>query len=153
MKLTAYSLDEHYQVYPIRGLLGYFHLLYDAAHNESVLLDTGLIGEMWLLARVLKNLNLGWRSIRAILLTHGHLDHTGHLARIKKLSGAAVCAHPAEQRHIDGTYPYRGLSRVCGTLEAFGRTVLRYRPVVIDQPLHAGMELPHWGGLRVIHLP
>src|SRR5262249_2645847 len=33
------------------------------------------------------------------------------------------------------------------------RALLRYRPVAIDQPLHPGMELPYWGGLRVIHLP
>ena len=38
-------------------------------------------------------------------------------------------------------------------LEALGRRVLRYRPVEIDEPLQDGLELPYWGGLRVIHLP
>jgi glyoxylase-like metal-dependent hydrolase (beta-lactamase superfamily II) len=147
------SADSHYRIHPIRGLVGYFHLLHDASRNEAVLVDTGFTGEMWLLARTLKEIGLAWSDIRAILLTHGHLDHTSHLASIKRLSDAPVCAHPAEQAHINGTFPYRGLSRVCGALEACGRVLLRYRPVAIDQPLHDGMELPYWGGLRVVHLP
>jgi glyoxylase-like metal-dependent hydrolase (beta-lactamase superfamily II) len=146
-------LGPDHRIYPIRGLLGYFHLLHDSARNEAVLMDTGFTGEMWLLERTLKKTGLGWSNIRAILLTHGHLDHTGHLARIKQLTGAPICAHPAEQSHIDGVFPYRGISRVCGALEACGRVLLRYRPAKIDQQLADGMELPYWSGLRVIHLP
>jgi glyoxylase-like metal-dependent hydrolase (beta-lactamase superfamily II) len=148
-----YCLDSDHRVYPIRGLLGYFHLLHDASLNQAVLIDTGLAGEMWLLRRTLKEIGVAWRDIQAILLTHGHIDHTGHLARIKQLSGAPICAHPAEQAHIDGTFPYRGPSRVCGALEACGRLLIRYRRAAIDQHIHAGMELPYWGGLQVVHLP
>ena len=119
-----------------------------AAHGEI-----WLTGEMPQLARVIRQIGLGWRDVRAILLTHGHIDHTGHLARIKQLTGAPLLAHPAEQPHINGTFAYRGASRVCGALEKFGRRLLRYRPACIDEPLHPGMELPYWGGLRVVHLP
>ena len=38
-------------------------------------------------------------------------------------------------------------------MEAFGRWLLRYRAVPIDEFLSPGMELPYWGGLRVIYLP
>jgi glyoxylase-like metal-dependent hydrolase (beta-lactamase superfamily II) len=105
------------------------------------------------LTRVLQELGLRWADIAAILMTHGHLDHAGHLFQIKQLTGAPVFAHPVEQRHIDGTFPYTGISRVCGALEAAGRRLLRYRPAHIDQPLSDGMELPYWGGLRTVHLP
>jgi glyoxylase-like metal-dependent hydrolase (beta-lactamase superfamily II) len=151
--IRFYSLDASHRIYPIRGLFGYFHLLYDAACRESVLIDGGLVGEMARLSRVLKEIGLDWPNIKAILLTHGHIDHTGNLAKIKQLTGAPLLAHPGEQLHIDGTFAYRGASRVCGALEMVGRLLLRYRPVKIDETIQAGMELPYWGGLRVIPLP
>jgi glyoxylase-like metal-dependent hydrolase (beta-lactamase superfamily II) len=134
-------------------LAGSSHLLYDADKKEAVLIDTGLIGEIPRLAMILDEVGLTWRDIKAILLTHGHLDHTGNLARLKQLTGASVFAHPLEQPHIDGTFPYRGPSRLCGLLEAIGRRLFHYQSVPIDLPFSAGMELPYWGGLKVIHLP
>jgi glyoxylase-like metal-dependent hydrolase (beta-lactamase superfamily II) len=121
--------------------------------DESVLLDTGLFGETILIRRLLRKLGLKPRSIKTILLTHGHLDHAGNLARLKDWTGARVLAHAHEQAHINGTYPYQGVNRWCGRLEAAGRWAFRYRPATIDQFLHDGDELPLWGGLRVIHLP
>ncbi len=111
------------------------------------------MGELRRLKRILREIGLSWPDIKAILLTHGHLDHTGNLARLKELTGAPVLAHPLEQPHLDGTFPYRGPSRLCGFMEAVGRTLFRYRAAIIDQPLASGAELPYWGGLHVIHLP
>ncbi|HWZ43459.1 MAG TPA: MBL fold metallo-hydrolase [Candidatus Saccharimonadales bacterium] len=148
-----FSLDVTHRIYPMRGLFGCFHLLHDASAGKAVLIDTGLVGEMPRLTRLLGELGLLWTDITAVLMTHGHLDHSGNLFRIQQLTSAPVLAHPVEQRHIDGTFPYTGISRVCGALEAVGRSLLRYRPAPIDQPLSDGMELPYWGGLRVIHLP
>jgi len=147
------SFEDSSSIYPIRGYHGFFYLLYDATRHEGLLIDTGLVGEMPRLTRILADISLKWSDIKAILLTHGHLDHTGNLARLKKLTGAPILAHPFEQIHIDGAYPYTGPSRLCGFMEAVGRRLFRYRPTVIDQPLEDEMELPYWGGLRVIHLP
>jgi len=142
-----------FRIYPVHGFGGTLHLLHDEAKREAVLIDTGLVGELPRLKRTLDEIGLGWRDIKAILLTHGHLDHTGNVARVKELTGAPVFAHPAEQRHIDGTFPYTGPSRLCGWMEAAGRWAFRYRTVPIDHALAADEELPYWGGLRVIHLP
>ena len=137
----------------IRGVMGVCHLLWGPP-GEAVLIDTGLIGEPAQIRWRLRQHGLGPRNVKAILLTHGHIDHAGNVAWAKAWTGAPVYAHPAEQAHIDGTYPYTGTSRWCGRLERAGRAVLRVgQPAPIDVFLADGDELPFWGGLRVVHLP
>jgi glyoxylase-like metal-dependent hydrolase (beta-lactamase superfamily II) len=137
----------------IRGVMGVCHLLVESS-GDVVLLDTGLIGEPWQIRWRLRCLGLGPGNVKAILLTHGHLDHVGNLAWAKACSGAPIFGHPAEQAHIDGTFPYRGRSEGCGRLERAGRKWLQVGAAAnIDVPLADGDELPFWGGLRVVHLP
>ncbi|HVT58719.1 MAG TPA: MBL fold metallo-hydrolase [Thermoanaerobaculia bacterium] len=138
-------------LYPIRGMMSVCHLLVDEA--GACLIDTGLAGEALVLRRLLRRLGLAPGSVRAILLTHGHLDHTGNLAAVKDWTGARVYGHAGEQLHVDGAYPYQGVNRWCGRLEAMGRFVLRYRRASIDENFADGDLLPFWGGLRVVHLP
>lgn len=135
----------------IRGLMSVPHLLYDG--DGAVLLDTGFPGDAGRIRRAMIEAGVGPRNVRAILLTHGHIDHAGNAAELKAWTGAPVFAHPLEQAHIDGVYPYRGLARLTGLAEAAGRAVTGYRPVKIDVPISDGDELPFWGGLRVVHLP
>lgn len=127
------------------------HVLVDAA--GAVLLDTGFPGDAPRIHRVLAAHGIGPRDVRAILLTHGHIDHAGNAAEFQAWSGAPIYAHAAEQPHLDGVFPYRGPARVCGVLEAMGRSLTRYRAPKIDVVLRDGDELPLWGGLRVLHLP
>jgi glyoxylase-like metal-dependent hydrolase (beta-lactamase superfamily II) len=133
-------------------MFGTCHVLVDE-HGRVAVIDSGLIGYEEKFRRLFARLDLAPSSVDAILLTHGHLDHTGNVAWLKAWTGAPVFAHPLEQPHIDGVYPYRGPTRLCGALEALGRAVTRYRSVTIDHPIADGDELPFWGGLRVVHLP
>lgn len=135
----------------VRGLMSVPHVLVD--ENGAVILDTGLPLDAGRIRRKIEELGLGPRDVRAIVLTHGHLDHAGSAAWAKEWTGAPIHAHPIEQQHIDGVFPYRGAARVCGAMEASGRALFRYRPVKIDVALSEGQELPFWGGLRVVHLP
>lgn len=129
------------------------HVLVDES-GDVALLDTGLVGEPWQIRWRLRRLGLGARNVKAILLTHGHLDHAGNLAWAKTWSGAPVYAHALEQTHIDGTFPYRGVNSWCGRLERAGRRWLGAgQPAKIDVLIAEGDELPFWGGLRVVHLP
>jgi glyoxylase-like metal-dependent hydrolase (beta-lactamase superfamily II) len=135
----------------VRGIMGCCFLLADG--DASVMIDTGMVGEPLLIRRLVRKLGLKPQSIKAILLTHGHLDHAGNLAWLKEWTGAKVFAHAEETRHVAGTNPYTGVARWCGRLEAAGRFLFRYRAAAIDEFLTDGQELPFWGGLRVIHLP
>jgi glyoxylase-like metal-dependent hydrolase (beta-lactamase superfamily II) len=138
-------------LFPVRGIMSVPHVLADA--NGVVLLDTGFPGDGKRIRRLMAEKGLGPRDVRAILLTHGHLDHAGNLVELKAWTGAPVYAHRLEQAHIDGVFPYSGLARVCGALEAIGRAVTNYRAGTIDVVINDGEELPFWGGLRVVHLP
>lgn len=135
----------------IRGIMSVPHLLVDAA--GAVLLDTGFPGDAKRIRRRMAQLGLTARDVHAILLTHGHIDHGGNAVELKAWTGAPIYAHPFEQAHLDGMFPYRELARVTGVLEALGRAVTQYRPAKIDVELKDGDELPFWGGLRVVHLP
>ena len=139
------------RLYPVHGLMSVPQVLADA--DGVVLLDTGFPGDHRRIKRVLAEIGARLSDVRAILLTHGHIDHAGNAAWAKEWSGAPIYAHRLEQAHIDGTFPYTGAAQVCGVLEAAGRAVTPYRPVKIDVQLKDGDELPFWGGLRVVHLP
>ncbi len=121
--------------------------------KAAVIIDTGLAGEPIFIRRLLLRLRLEPGCVKAILLTHGHLDHAGNVSRLQEWTGAPVLAHAEEVRHVAGTYPYAGVARWCGRLEAAGRFLFRYRAGTIDEFITDEQELPFWGGLRVIHLP
>jgi glyoxylase-like metal-dependent hydrolase (beta-lactamase superfamily II) len=150
------TADENWRarVRTIRGVMGVCHLLVEPDRRGAVLLDTGLVGEPWFIRRALAKCGLGLHDVSGILLTHGHLDHAGNLAWVKRATDAPIYAHAAEQAHINGTYPYAGVNRWCGRLERAGRAVLGVgAPATIDVAIAEGDELPFWGGLRVVHLP
>lgn len=136
---------------PVPGVMSVSHLLVDT--EGAVLIDTGFPGDAGRIRQAMAKLELGPGDLKAILLTHGHIDHAGNAAWAKAWSGAPVYAHPLEQAHIDGTFPYTGLSRVTGALEVAGRAVTGYQRVAIDVPIADGDVLPFWGGLKVVHLP
>jgi glyoxylase-like metal-dependent hydrolase (beta-lactamase superfamily II) len=139
------------RIYRLGGPLVSAHLLMD--DDGLVLVDTGLIGIAAELQRILKQLGRSPVELQAILLTHGHLDHTGGASRIQRATGAPVWVHPADGEHVAGCVEYRGWARGCGLLESAGRWAMRFRPPEVSGDLSDGQRLPWWGGLRVVHLP
>jgi hydroxyacylglutathione hydrolase len=63
------------------------------AQTGWVLVDTGLPLLQNQIKRALKTLGVSPADIRAILLTHGHLDHIGGLVYLKEISGAEIICH------------------------------------------------------------
>jgi glyoxylase-like metal-dependent hydrolase (beta-lactamase superfamily II) len=138
-------------LYSISGCMSRMHLL--VSPEGAVLLDTGFPGDTRRIRRVMAKAGISATQVRAILLTHGHIDHAGNAAELKAWTGAPIYAHPFDQAHLDGTHRYTGAARVCGLLEIVARTITRYRATKIDIEISDGQLLPFWGGLRVVHLP
>ncbi|MEM1295325.1 MAG: MBL fold metallo-hydrolase [Verrucomicrobiota bacterium] len=135
----------------VRGLAVHFHAIYD---DEGVyLIDGGFLGAVSRLESALAGIDRQFSDVRAILLTHGHLDHTFNVAELQRRTKAPVWAPKQDAAHVAGTYPYRGLSRICGTMEKAAGLLLRFDPPAVDHWFEPGDELPFWGGLRVIGLP
>lgn len=144
------------------AVVGYGHILairspmvtfYALRRKDSLfLIDTGFVGGVGLLRKTLRQ--AGWESlpIEGILLTHGHLDHVFNAASLAREFGAWIAAPRLDSRHCEGTHPYRGISRVCGWMEAAGRRELPWRPFSVSRWIDDGTGLPE-AGLRAVHLP
>jgi glyoxylase-like metal-dependent hydrolase (beta-lactamase superfamily II) len=152
--MTNFPRDVKERIIPLRGLMGFCHLLIEENKKDAVLLDTGLYGELWVLKLALKKHGIKPENIKAILLTHGHLDHSGNLKAVQEMTGAKIYAHRLEQEIINGNFKYKGTNRWCGRLENIGRKLLGVgNPIKIDAEINDGDHLPFFGGLKTIHLP
>lgn len=67
------------------------YILGDEKSKEAVVIDPG--GNFEEIEKQLMRLRL---KVKYIILTHGHFDHTGALAQLKKTTGAEILIHSAD---------------------------------------------------------
>lgn len=81
------------------GMLSAFLIVRD---RKAILVDTGLPKSEAKIHKILKKHNLNWSDIKAIVLTHAHIDHAGSAAAIHALTSAPIIAHELEVPYCQG---------------------------------------------------
>lgn len=105
--------------------------------KEGMIIDPGTMPD-----QVLRHVEELGLNIKVIVLTHGHMDHTGALAQVKEATGAEVAIHAADAPFLRGDHP---MTRMFGSSES---------PPAPDRLLKEG-DVIDVGELhfRVLHTP
>ena len=133
---------------------------YLLAGSDLTLIDTGMPGDADKIKAAITTLGLKPESLRYILITHGHLDHTGSLAELKRISGAQIFAGAKDAAYIQGSRKTWTMGRegvggkifkaVLFYMETF---VFKYQPATVDMQCQGGENINCAGGIQVIATP
>jgi hydroxyacylglutathione hydrolase len=127
-----------HEILPVGMLQCNCHIIGDPRSLEAIVIDPGDDAD-----RILEVINRHHLKIRAIVITHSHIDHVVGLQRVHQATGAPVYMHP------DDLELYRMLDMQASWIG--WKTPER---VQVDQMLHEGDSI-RWGPLeaQVIHTP
>jgi glyoxylase-like metal-dependent hydrolase (beta-lactamase superfamily II) len=100
-----------------------------------VLIDAGLPRSHGAIEKGLHGIGRTVPDVRAVLITHAHVDHVGGLARLRDGSGAQVYASPGDAPAVEGEAPM--------TLPPFVDRVPFIRPVFRLMPHAAPVGVDH----------
>lgn len=100
------------------------------------------------------------KDIRHIVLTHGHIDHAGSAAEVKRRTGARVYAHAADLSLMNkGEAEHPGTKVSPGIVPALLNLIFikpggtKYESFSVDQTIKNGEMLPMANDIEVIHSP
>jgi glyoxylase-like metal-dependent hydrolase (beta-lactamase superfamily II) len=114
------------------------YLVADPASAQALAVDPSCVGEQ-LLARCRER---GW-NLSAVVLTHGHIDHTHDTASLARAAGCPILCHTS-------TAPFLEDETRCGALWLG----MRLEPAHATRPLEEDDTIPLGGQtLRVLHTP
>lgn len=77
------------------------HILADEASGEAIAIDTAIPSLEWIAGELDAR---GW-TLKLIVTTHGHWDHTGDNARVAEHTGAQIAVHPLDAHRLTDPRP------------------------------------------------
>ena len=80
--------------------IGYSNSILLLNGANSILIDTGVKGDLHQFKMLFNKYKLKPTNIKLIILTHTHNDHTGNLIELVKLTGAKVMVHKNEFENL-----------------------------------------------------
>lgn len=93
-----------------------------------MLIDSGYPSDRALVLESIRHLCLRPADARALLITHGHVDHTGSAAYFSSTFGTPVLCAPEELAHVQGKEKHQ---------VTFGQAIVRaWRPRVLRWMIH-----------------
>ena len=134
--------------------------IYLIAGKTLTLIDTGMPGDGPQVLIAIAATGRNPAEVSHILITHGHTDHIGSLAFLKKATGAKVIAGAPETDYIQGKKkPWQmareGFSgKLFKIILFFAETLVFTRePAVVDQACSGGEVIDCNGGITVVATP
>lgn len=129
--------------------------------DDGVLLvDAGWPNKTEAIFRAVQESGHNPADIRHLVLTHGHIDHAGSAAEVRRRTGARAYAHAADLELINKGEAYRpGTTVTPGIIPAIAYRIFikpggtTYEPLAVDQTLQDGETLPMANDIEVIHSP
>ena len=125
-----------------------------------VLVDAGWPNKTEVIFRAVQESGHNPADIRHLVLTHGHIDHAGSAAEVRRRTGARTYAHAADLELINkGKAERPGTTVTPGIIPAFAyRFFIKpggttYESCAVDQTLSDGETLPMANDIEVVHSP
>lgn len=84
----------------ILSRIGYSNVVLIVNGQNSILVDTGVKGNLKRINNLFRKHGLQPKDIKLIVLTHVHYDHTGNLKALVKYTGANVLVHRNEYENL-----------------------------------------------------
>ena len=124
------------------------------AGDGLTLIDTGMVGEARKIIEQLVNGGFDTETLKRIILTHAHRDHTGSVQRLTSISGAQVVAHRDEVPYIEKTKDMPADSLIPKVMNWLSDHVVFRQPGLrVDVAVEGGEFIDGTGELAAVHSP
>ena len=139
-------------------LPGFVNVFLLAEPDGYALIDTGFPNSAEKILKGIQSFGIAPTQIRHIVITHGHPDHIGSSAALKKATGAAVYAHADEVAIIQAGTGFRKTIAAPGLRNRImfwilSRTLKAVEPTTVDHLIADSDTFPFDPDLRAFHIP